>query len=69
MKNLSLLRKICKVPGAPGFEQKIRELVIKEVEPLVDELSIDAMGNVIAVKKGPKSNHSWKKGCYGGNGV
>lgn len=52
MKNLSLLKKICQVPGAPGFEQKIRALVIKEVRPLVDELSVDAMGNVIAVKKG-----------------
>lgn len=52
MKNLSLLKKLCEVPGAPGFEQKIRALVIEEVKPLVDELSIDAMGNVIAVKKG-----------------
>ena len=55
MKNLSLLKKICKVPGAPGFEQKIRELVIKEVIPLVDEVSIDSMGNVIAIKKGKEA--------------
>jgi len=52
MINVSLLKKICVTPGAPGYEQKIRELVIKEVTPLVDEVSIDNMGSVIAVKKG-----------------
>lgn len=52
MINTQLLSKICETPGAPGFEQRIRQLVIQEVEPLVDELSIDAMGNVIAIKRG-----------------
>ncbi len=50
--NVELLKEICEVPGAPGFEQRIREIVLREVTPLVDEVSIDAMGNVIAVKKG-----------------
>ena len=50
--NISLLSKICEVPGAPGHEQRVRELVIKEVKPLVDEISMDNMGNVIALKKG-----------------
>lgn len=50
--NISLLKEICETPGAPGFEQRIRELVIKEAEPLADEISVDAMGNVIAVKRG-----------------
>lgn len=52
MINVNLLKKICETPGAPGFEQRIRALVVKEVAPLVDELSIDPMGNVIVVKKG-----------------
>ncbi len=52
MINVELLKKICETPGAPGFEQRIRELVVREVRPLVDELSIDNMGNVIAVKRG-----------------
>lgn len=49
---IPLLAKICKTPGAPGFEQKVRELVIKEVTPLVDEVNVDNMGNVYAIKKG-----------------
>ena len=50
--NIELLRKICVTPGTSGFEQRIRELVVKEVEPLVDELTIDPMGNVLAIKRG-----------------
>lgn len=52
MFNISLLDSICTVPGAPGFEQRIREFIIQEVTPLVDSVSTDAMGNVIAFKKG-----------------
>lgn len=52
MDNFDLLNKICTTPGAPGFEHRIRKLIIEEVTSLVDELSIDAMGNVIAIKKG-----------------
>ena len=50
--DLKLLAKICKTPGAPGFEQKVRELVIKEVKSLVDEVEVDNMGNVYAIKRG-----------------
>ncbi len=53
--NVSLLSKICEAPGVPGYESKIRELIIKEVKPLVDSLSVDNMGNVIAEKKGNKN--------------
>ena len=53
--NIKLLSEICEVPGAPGFEQKIREVILREVTPLVDEVSVDNIGNVIAFKKGKKS--------------
>jgi len=49
---IPLLAEICKTPGAPGFEQKVRELVIREITSLVDEVSVDNMGNVYALKKG-----------------
>ncbi|MCC7050539.1 MAG: M42 family metallopeptidase [Bacteroidia bacterium] len=47
-----LLAEICETPGAPGFEQPIREVVLREVKFLVDEVKIDNMGNVVAIKKG-----------------
>lgn len=50
--DLKLLKKICAAPGAPGFEQPIGDLVVKAIKGLVDEVSVDNMGNLIAVKKG-----------------
>lgn len=50
--NTELLNKICTTPGAPGHEQKVRELVINEVKDLVDEIEVDNMGNVYAIKRG-----------------
>ena len=57
--NISLLKEICEVAGAPGFEERVRKLVLKEIDGLVDEVKVDNMGNVIAIKKaynvtGPK---------------
>ncbi len=50
--NTALLNKICTTPGAPGFEKEIRALVLKEIKGLVDEVEIDNMGNVYAIKRG-----------------
>lgn len=50
--NVSLLKEICETAGAPGFEQRIREVVIREVTPLVDDVQIDNLGNVTAIRKG-----------------
>lgn len=50
--NLELFESICQTPGAPGYEQKIRKLIIDEVSPLVDKVETDNMGNVYAIKKG-----------------
>ncbi len=50
--NVNLLKDICEVAGAPGFENRVRSLVLKEIEGLVDEVSVDNMGNVVAIKKG-----------------
>jgi endoglucanase len=52
MINVALLQTICETPGAPSFEQRIRELVLREVRPLVDKVDIDPMGNVIAIRRG-----------------
>lgn len=50
--DIDLLARICKTPGAPGFEQKVRALVLTELEGLADEVRTDNMGNVYAIKKG-----------------
>ena len=53
--NIDLLTRICEAPGAPGYEKAIRELVIKELDGLADEIRTDNIGNVIALKKGRSS--------------
>ncbi|MEL7162590.1 MAG: M42 family peptidase, partial [Bacteroidota bacterium] len=52
MLNLSLLKSICEVPGVSGFERRVRDLVLREVRDLVDEVEIDNMGNVLAIRRG-----------------
>ena len=56
MINVDLLATITETAGAPGFENRIRTFIKNEVTPLVDEVRIDAMGNLIAVKKGKDSS-------------
>ena len=50
--NLKLFKEICETPGAPGFEDRIRKVVLREIKSLVDDVQVDRMGNVIALKKG-----------------
>lgn len=50
--NKQLLAEICKVPGAPGFEEKVRQVVLREINGLCDEVTIDNMGNVYAIRRG-----------------
>ncbi len=53
--DVALLARICEAPGAPGYEKKIRELVLAELKGLADDIRTDPMGNVIALKKGRSS--------------
>ncbi len=46
--NWKLLKELSDEPGAPGYEEKIRTIMIREFKNLTDEISIDPMGNVIA---------------------
>ncbi|MFT7427360.1 MAG: putative aminopeptidase FrvX, partial [Algoriphagus sp.] len=53
--NVPLLKQICEIAGAPGFEKRVRDFVIDQVTPLVDEVKVDNIGNVIAIKKGVRN--------------
>ena len=53
--NVPLLKQICEIAGAPGFEKRVRDLVIDLVTPLADEVKTDNLGNVIAIKKGKRN--------------
>ncbi len=53
--NVTLLKQICEIAGAPGFEKRVRDFVIDQVTPLADEVKVDNIGNVIAIKKGVRN--------------
>jgi len=50
--NIELLKEICETPGAPGYEHRIRALVLREVSQFGDDVSVDNMGNVTVLRKG-----------------
>ena len=53
--DIGLLRRICEIPGAPGFEHRIRAFLREQLEGLADGIDVDAMGNLTAFRKGKES--------------
>ncbi len=49
--NLELLKRLSEAAGVPGREEQVRDILRPEVEALFDDVSVDAMGNLIGVKK------------------
>jgi tetrahedral aminopeptidase len=49
---MKLLRELSEAAGVPGREDNIRAIVMRELKGHVDDISVDTMGNVIALKKG-----------------
>ncbi|WP_142413905.1 M42 family metallopeptidase [Hathewaya massiliensis] len=47
-----LLEKLCNAHGPVGYEGQVREIIKKEIEPYVDEIKVDTMGNILVHKKG-----------------
>lgn len=47
-----LIKKLVEAYGPSGFEDQMRDLIRPEVEPYVDEVRVDALGNLIALKRG-----------------
>ena len=46
------LKRLCLVSSVSGREDKIREKIKAIISPFVDTIELDALGNLIAVKKG-----------------
>ena len=50
--NAELLSELCETPGPSGREEPIRQVVRRELEPLAGEVSVDPLGNLVAVRPG-----------------
>ncbi len=47
-----LLEKLCNAVGVSGGESEVRKIILDEIKSSVDEVKVDALGNVLATKKG-----------------
>jgi len=63
--DLKLLKQLSETPGVPGREENIRALIEKQIKPLAESISTDAMGNLIAtVKCGKKRARRVLLACH-----
>jgi len=49
--SIELLKKLSEAAGVPSREEQVREIVRQELEGKVDELTVDPMGNLVAIKR------------------
>lgn len=51
---LNEIKTLCALPGVSGFEDGVRDYILQQAKPYVDEVTVDTMGNLILFKKGAK---------------
>ncbi len=54
---MELLRKLCEIDGVSGHEDAVVDLFRESLEGIADSITVDAMKNVIAVKRGDQSDN------------
>jgi putative aminopeptidase FrvX len=52
LENVDLLKKLVEARGTPGFEDEVREVMVRELRDCADEIEVDPLGNVVAIQKG-----------------
>ncbi len=52
--NLTLLKALCETPGVPGHEERVRNLITKEISDLFDEVTVDPMGSLLCKRNAGK---------------
>jgi tetrahedral aminopeptidase len=52
-----LLENLCNACAVSGDEGVVRKIVLEQIETHVDEVTVDALGNVLATKKGTSAHH------------
>ncbi|MFM8321054.1 MAG: M42 family metallopeptidase [Chloroflexota bacterium] len=49
---IALLEKLSNACAVSGDESEVRAIVLEQVRPLADEVKVDALGNVLAIRRG-----------------
>ena len=66
--NVDLLKRLCETPGVPGREERVRDLILSEIDGLFDSVETDAMGSLIcrrAPRTAGKGKQSKKRASRG----
>jgi endoglucanase len=58
---LRLLERLCNASGVSGDEAEVRRIVMAEIKPFVDEVRVDALGNVLATKNAATTGPNAKR--------
>lgn len=62
-----ILRELTEAPGISGYETDAAEVAARHLKPFSDEVSIDKMGSVIALKRGDQTGDERKKVLLAGH--
>lgn len=54
---LELLERLCNASAVSGNEDQVREIVLASLEPFTDQITIDALGNVLVTRLGDGEPH------------
>ena len=54
MESIALLRELSLSTGLSGYEQEPREITRRAMAPYADEFRVDALGNLIAIRRGQR---------------
>jgi len=49
-----LLKRLSEAHGISGYEDEVRGILKSEIMPYVDEVKVDRLGNLIAIKRGKR---------------
>src|SRR5512139_3694325 len=53
---VALLERLCNATAVSGDEREVRAIVLEQVRPLADELRVDVMGSVLAIRHARQDN-------------
>ncbi len=53
---VALLERLCNATGVSGDEREVRAIILEQVRSLADEVRVDALGSVLAIRHARKDN-------------
>jgi len=60
---LKLLERLCNVIAISGDEGEVRKIVLEEIKAYVDDVRVDALGNVLATRRGSRAKPNGRRGA------